>query len=130
MSASTSKRGEEDKRGFGGKYPSFTGGSFARPRSETHPAPRKRLATPLITYPLDQFEDARLLVMALTDCIEAHRSLYEIGNTLHGNICPYNLRIVAPNQEGQSGCGMLIDLDIATPYARWAYNGIRRKDRD
>lgn len=67
--------------------------------------------------PFSDFNSTRELLEVMNDAIQAHKSLYEKSDLLHGDISPENI-IITPRDAipiTRGSRGMLIDLNMAKP---------------
>ncbi|KAI1122943.1 hypothetical protein F5Y10DRAFT_252901 [Nemania abortiva] len=61
---------------------------------------------------ISDFDSVKELLGAMRDAIRAHLSLYEVGQILHRDYSPGNIRITKP-EPADGFKGMLIGLDLA-----------------
>ncbi|TFK87273.1 hypothetical protein K466DRAFT_663145 [Polyporus arcularius HHB13444] len=93
----------------------------ASPVLPAQPASRVREVT---TRSLSQFTDTKHLVTVMMDAITAHKSLYELGGVLHGDI--NNNTIIILDSPGGDTRGALVDFDL--PYSMPAIRKIGDPD--
>ncbi|RPD60457.1 hypothetical protein L226DRAFT_612036 [Lentinus tigrinus ALCF2SS1-7] len=98
--------------------PSVPAATTPEPAASGADAPQAAPARPsrvreVTTRSLSEFTDTKHLVTVMLDAIKAHKSLYEVGGVLHGDI-NNNTIIILQSSDGESN-GALVDFDL--PYS-------------